>query len=161
MLLLTTEWSILLRTLQHRLPILLFSLGQTSPKLPPPVEGSWLLSIHGSVDLPKELASWLVHPLLQGSRMWPTDSHTDRLCYSVCSNTRHLAIAVQCSLIIYAFVSYCKVVASEAIVPHTAMIHVLILVLYKLFVCVYLTSFLPFFLLYVLLSFLFIYFFIS
>ena len=67
-----------------------FSVCRTTPKILNPH------LVHSSLDLPKaptQTASRSVMPFLQGSRTWPTDRHTDRPRYSVCSSRPHPAVA--------------------------------------------------------------------
>ena len=53
--------------------------------------------IHGFLGPPESAsptASRLVQPFLLGSQSWQTDRLTDQPCYSICSNSPHLASAM-------------------------------------------------------------------
>ena len=89
-------------------------MGRTTPSIAPssfPWRDLDHHLIHSSLGSPAsalfpQTASRSVQPFLQGSRTWPTDRHTDKPRYFVCSNRPNLAIvamrpAVNCMRVRY------------------------------------------------------------
>jgi len=71
-----------------------FLTGRTTPKTVHSCVVSRPHLIRGSLTPPEwitQAASGSVQPFLQGSLTWPTDRHTDRPHYCVCSNRRQTA----------------------------------------------------------------------
>jgi len=69
-----------------------FKTGQP-PKLPRPIadlDNIYHIARWTHQSQPRQIASGSVQPFLQGLQTRPTDRHTDRPRYSICSNRPHL-----------------------------------------------------------------------
>ena len=92
-----------LHSSRQTVPILYSTMGRHFPTLK-------IAASHGEIWTPSNtwfLAHSSPHPkqhlericrFLQGSRSLQTDRQTDRPCYSVCNNRRHLHIVLRCGL---------------------------------------------------------------